>query len=643
MLERNCGLGCVVNALAKQSDKQERLGESSLGTLSLKRNPWQLTLGVLFACAATAQWLYSKAPDGHISIVGLFKQHALGAVLLFVVISALAYAALCLLFRYVDRVAFAKPLSSSDGESSVGIFTWRVWAKFAGPIALCWMVYAIACHPAITRGFDYFWQLLQGLGILPLSNHHPVFSSYVFGFIFSVGYSIGGAQFGLFLTMLVQLAFMVFVLCFCFACLRGIGVHGGVLAALCAIVCLNPVFSTHTLWLIKDSFFSSLCILLFFQAFLYVWFGAHGKKRPWYASAPTIAIVAVLFALFRNGVMPIAIILILVLFVLEFRRTRGTKGETGSGRPSGGRSASIVGQWGLAAILFAVLMGGWNAYLAVQDVYPTNVREGLTMPLRQILSTVRDHPSALSADDRNVLESAYKDKIANGGTLEDIVRRMNDHKGDSIKPSYIEDNQTLINLMGLWIRLGSKHPDCYLDTALQSTDGYWWFDVVPAIRENIVELEGAESDFANDERAKMPFIDYQEYVVRSIEHAKMDTNQSVATFCEANPMLDDIMHVESSFPAARNALRNVFDRVEESPLTSWAIVPAAYFWLTLIAFCYLFSRRQIGRCCWPILLIWALAFLSPVNGYTRYVFAGEVFSLLLVALCFQPRPEDNHG
>ena len=318
------------------------------------------------------------------------------------------------------------------------------------------------------------------------------------------------------------------------------------------------------------------------------------------------------------------------------------KEEAGSGRIPGGRSASILGQWGLAAILFATLMGGWNAYLSVQDVYPTNVREGLTMPLRQILSVVRDHPSALSTDDRNVLESVYRDKTANGDALEDIARRMDDNKGDLIKSSYIEDGQTLIDLMGLWARLGSKHPGCYLDAALRSTDGYWWFDVVPTIRKDIVELGGAESDFANDERAKMPFRDYQDYVVRSIEHAHMDTNQSVAALCETNPMLDDIMHVESSFPAVRKALRKVCDRIENAPLTSWAIVPASYFWLTLVAFCYLFSRRQVGRCCWPILLLWALAFLSPVNGYTRYVFAGEVFSLLLVALCFLPKPGDNH-
>jgi len=277
--------------------------------------------------------------------------------------------------------------------------------------------------------------------------------------------------------------------------------------------------------------------------------------------------------------------------------------------------------------------------LAALDVYPSNIREGLTMPLRQILSTVRSHPSALSANDRVVLEWMYRDKITQGDALEDIAYRLDDYNGDLIKPSYVEDNQTLVGLLGLWVRLGLKHPDSYLDAALRGTDGYWWFDVAPEVRKNAVEIGNAEGDFANESRAKMLFSNYQDYVVRSIEHAGMDASQSVAALCESNPMLDDIMQVMSSFPDARETLRKMFNRIENSPLTSWAITPALYFWLTLVSLCYLFSRGKVGRCCWPILLLWVLAFLSPINGYTRYVFAAELFSLLLVALCFLPRLE----
>lgn len=83
----------------------------------------------------------------------------------------------------------------------------------------------IVCAPASSMGWDYNWQLLQGTGVVPFSNHHPVLGSLIYGYLYKIGFIICGAYGGLFFTGIFQVALMSFAMAYGISSVRRMGVE----------------------------------------------------------------------------------------------------------------------------------------------------------------------------------------------------------------------------------------------------------------------------------------------------------------------------------------------------------------------------------------------------------------------------------
>lgn len=497
--------------------------------------------------------------------------------------------------------------------------------KTATIIIFSWSPYFIICYPTITRGYDYFWQLLQGMGLFPLSNHHPVFGSFIFGSLFKTGYTIGGASFGLALTTIVQMLLMSLSMGFAFAVVRIITkIPNRIYIALVTYVCLCPVFPGHAVWAIKDVIFTAVTIFMFFQFLLHIWCVSNSIYMPVIASLPFFTLSAVLFSLFRNGTAPIAGVVFLVLIFFDLKICRKKERALKS-------SAAL-----LAYLIIMIL---WSSLMSAMHVYPTNSREALALPARQVIRTLKVHPEEMNTESEAILNSLYHEQVANGRDIKSIMDSYDDYNADFIKFDYLSDESIMKDFIHYWIRLGLRHPGSYLDALMRGTDGYWYYGKNPHLEANgiiyhTVCTTGPEDDFANDTMIDKRLDSLFLPTVKSLEQAGVDTDRTFRELCGENPWLDDLMHVKSAFPSMRIELGDFLAKLENNTVIALALAPGTYFFILIVCFAYMFERRKIGRFLWPVILLEVLAWLSPINGYTRYVLPVELISILLIGVCF---------
>ena len=146
-----------------------------------------------------------------------------------------------------------------------------------------------------------------------------------------------------------------------------------------------------------------------------------------------------------------------------------------------------------------------------------------------------------------------------------------------------------------------------------------------------------EDDFANREFANIKLCNLFLPTVKSLAANNINTNQTLEEYLSDKPKAKCVLYVKSKNLRARNILENFISTLLMTPVVSLVFVPGFYFWIMLISFGYLFSRKKEGRILWPVLLLVVLACLSPVNGYMRYVLPVDLLSLLLVGMCFIPQ------
>lgn len=519
------------------------------------------------------------------------------------------------LYRCMDR-ASGEPGTVAEKSGL------RTWGLFLGILFAAWLPYLIICFPTVSLGFDYYWQLLQGTGVLPLSNHHPVFGSLVFGALYKIGYLFGGASAGLFFTSLVQ----VLLMCSCFAlfvaCLKWMGCPKWFWIALLVLYAACPVFISHGIWVIKDSIFSSLISLFFLQVFMYLQMVRGRLRSFWLIRLPWIAVTGILSSIYRNGILPILIFVFLAL-VWDGRKRKDRK------------------QFKYAWILLAVFLGGnllWSGVLKIAGVYPTNSREALCMLSRQIVNTLRYQPDSLSEKDRELLEKVYKE---NGG-LKKTIKAYDVIKADPVKPSYFESTSDMLEYISLWFRLGVRHMGPYLDAFLQGSYGYWYpFYNAEAVN-HAIPLNAPEEDFAGDKRKNAKLKNMPLYARNSLIDNGIDIEQTAGDYVrEKDPAVAEIYDVRSAFPEAREGLTEFMQKLEGIPVLSMLFVPGFYTWILFLALGYLLSRRKVGGYLWPLVLIVALCMLSPVNGYMRYFLPVAMIAPFLMGTCMIKEKKDD--
>ena len=504
----------------------------------------------------------------------------------------------------------------------------KVLAIYFSIILVCYLPYLIICYPCSSYGWDYHWQLLQGSGVLPLSEHHPIVGSIVYGLLYKIGFSVGGAEIGLFFTGLCQVLLMSFSLAFALSTLRYIGCHKHIVICILVLASVCPVFATHAVWLIKDSIYSSLMVLLYSLVLNISWSVKNRRKHDqriirFLCSPANLIVVSLFVTMYRTEAIIITSLIFLILIYQIYKQ----------GAKKALKKTIIV------MMSFLIMFLSFKIFVHFLNIYPTSASEGLSMLSAQLVNSIRQYPDETSAKDLDVLSEIYQSDLST------VTSNYSLYNRDKIKPLNTDSNHVK-SFLTIWLHHGIMRPGLYLDTFLRGSEGYWWPFYAPFKVAHCTPLFGAESDFANDGRKNTQIGKINIPTRKSLEHYGWNTETTIGEYVtEHNSDLQGTFTVKSAFPEIRDKLKDLLNTLKTIPIIQLIFIPGFYTYIALISMGYLFLHKR-----WaffqslPILIILATDCISPVNGYMRYFLPFALCSLLMLGLCFTPenaRPINN--
>lgn len=552
---------------------------------------------MLVSMLITGTYFDTVADNGMI-LVGFIKGHISLFLVLFSLLMTACYTTIRFIYKKIDQFNECNFTDSFQQKKTIYSY-WFI-------IFICWLPYLIVCAPASSVGWDYNWQLLQGTGVVPFSNHHPVLGSLIYGCLYKIGFVISGAYGGLFFTGIFQVALMSFAMAYGITTVRRMGVPKKVVWCLIIFTCICPVFAGHAVWLIKDSIYASLIVILLS---LYLSYSLDSNK----ASYPfLIGIVGFLVTMYRSEGIVVVLLLYLALIFVSYRNIQKKS------------LCRIIVSFVSVLVLFISFKIGIRASGIPSG---STVRESTTLFSAQIMHCLKKHPPDISAWEKEVLQKAYSN-------LKKAILNYNEIDRDRIKTVDMGFSQTM-DYMNAWLQIGVRHKGDYIDSFLRGTNGYWWLFKSPNLIPRTTPLYAVEGDFANIRRRDTKAMNIG-WLRKTYESYGLNTDKTIGELVlENNSDVEGIFYVKSSFPQARNYLNKILSKWKKLPLLQFIFVPGFYYLISLLSMGYLFIRRRTAFWqCMPIMVIVVINCLSPINGYMRYFLPVALSSLLMIGLCF---------
>jgi hypothetical protein len=549
---------------------------------------------------------FDTVTDNGMTLVGFIKCHISLFLVIVSLLMTVCYTTIRFIYKKIDQFNECNCSDSFKQMKTMPVY-WFI-------IFICWIPYLIVCAPASSVGWDYNWQLLQGTGVVPFSNHHPVLGSLIYGFLYKTGFIINGAYGGLFFTGFFQVALMSFAMAYGISTVRRMGAPKKVVWCLIIFTCICPVFAGHAVWLIKDSIYASLIVILLSLCLNY----SLARNK---ASYPfLIGIVGFLVTMYRSE--GIVIVLLLYLALIFCFIQENTKKSL----------CRIIVSFVSVLVLFMSFKIGIRA-----SGIPSGsiVRESTTIFSAQIMHCLKKHPSDISEWEKIVLQKAYSD-------LKKAILNYNEIDRDRVKTVDMGFSQTM-GYMKAWLQIGVRHKGDYIDSFLRGTNGYWWLFKSPNLIPHTTPLYAPEGDFANIHRRDTKVMNNY-WLKNTYESYGLTTDKTIGELVlENNPDLEGIFYVKSSFPQARYYLNRFLSKWKKLPLLQFIFVPGFYYLISLLSMGYLFIRkRTVFWQCMPIMVIVIINCLSPINGYMRYFLPVALSSLLMIGLCFTGKGNTVH-
>lgn len=321
----------------------------------------------------------------------------------------------------------------------------RWWLGAFVLLTLLWLPYLLAYYPGILTA-DSFTSLLQAKDLSLLYNHIPVMYTLMVALFTRIGWSIGDANFGIFLFSFVQLLVMAGVLSYLAYWVR-MKVRKAFAAWLVLLFYgLNLTMAMYSITMWKDVLFSAwialLCLFLFDVAL------ENGKILEERKGLKQLCILFALISFGRNNGIYVVVFcwFILLLFYKHIRKK--------------------IFLWGGSTILIILLIQGPGYKICGID--QSGFAESVGIPLQQISYTsIYDGP--LQETEREFLEKIIP--------LQIIEEDYSPVSADNIKfnaefnTAFFEQNKA--DFIKMYFKLLPEHFGSYVESYLLSTSGFW--------------------------------------------------------------------------------------------------------------------------------------------------------------------------
>lgn len=425
----------------------------------------------------------------------------------------------------------------------------RVWLCFllcALILYLVWFVQALGVYPGY---FAYDaptqWEMYQE-GAVTL--HHPLLHTLILGFCLETGLRIFGAvNKGVFLYTLFQMLITDISFSYLFTYLYRKGVSKRFLALTFLWFAAAPTVVINVMSATKDSMFAAflalLCVLTLEmlerpEVFFKKWYYLCG----W-------ALSAFLTVVMRNNAVYAAAPLLAALLWVNRKYWK--------------RCLPLIG--GVAALL-VLWTGPVSGVLTVEGL---ETQEFLSVPMQQLVRVYRNED--LTEEEKSAIESLFP---------EAAINNYNPRISDMVKYFFnieaYEENTEFYQK--LWLQLGKRYPDVYLNSFLENNYGFWY-----PLATLTIDLFGNEAYM----------------ICRSYEPA------------EDHSAIPAIYEYYSQFEKG--------DFVVHDSATKWLFSPGTYFCIFFLVFLMSCCKRRKESIVWGFLLLLWLTFLLGPAVLVRYV------------------------
>lgn len=308
-------------------------------------------------------------------------------------------------------------------------------------ILIFWLPHLIAKYP-IGANPDSYYQLMQGLGMVPLTTHWPLFHTLSLTYIYKLGLLLGDQNIVMFIFNFIDTLIGSFVFAYCLKLLKDLKTKSWIICSAFFFYTLNPLVCGYIGSTLKDFNYSYLFVLFVLEIYIY-----SIKREDFWNSKENILslfLTTIFIILFRrNGIyitLPtISIVLFKELFIYK-------------------KNYSCV----LIIVLSLIIPLGVNATLkTISGAKDGSKGEILAVPLNITAKLIKENPQVISADERMII-----DRILPFDEVGDLYV---EYISDPVKGVFNDESTSMdmINYIFVWIKEFFKAPLTYIDGYLR--------------------------------------------------------------------------------------------------------------------------------------------------------------------------------
>lgn len=329
------------------------------------------------------------------------------------------------------------------------IFTKRVFLCSFIICLIFWLPGYLYEYPGIITP-DSINQIEQTLGLVPLSNHHPIAHTLLIGLCLRPVYAVtGNINTAIGFYTLVQMILMALIVAYSINTLRLIGLRLRWVYLALLFYTIIPFQWVYMVTMWKDVLFAGF-VMLFAASFIRL----VGSIAP-RCDLIIHFIACVGTALYRNNGLYAFFLMIPFMCIWGLKALKKRK--------------SMLITWGLAFMTIIVIR---YPVMSVCSVVQPDFVESLSIPI-QLFCRVLVEDKDLGAEDTQMV-----DKIIDTTYIHELYAYdFADNMKELFKaghPDYLQEH--IWEYAGLWIRTGLKYPGLYIDEYKNMTYGYWYPD-----------------------------------------------------------------------------------------------------------------------------------------------------------------------
>jgi hypothetical protein len=452
---------------------------------------------------------------------------------------------------------------------------------YAAIILICWLPWLVVFFPGnvYSDGFRMIYDIKNEA----FSSWHPLFPALILSALYDLGNTINN-NLGVFTIIIVEAVLNLAVYTYLLKKMERMGTSRRLCLAGALFFGIVPLFATISTTVWADAFYLP-CFIIFVIKLIDCLLADPAIKTR---DALLMALVGVLLCLLRKEGIYVCAATLMVLFVVV----------------KAWEKLKVVG---ILAILGASYLLSATLGLTTTGVDDDRVSlEMLSIPMQQTARYLATYPDDVSTAEQEIINGVfiYSPNVP-------IADKYNPWTADAIKGFGLSvPRHDLEDYLAIWVHMGIRHPNVYIDSVLASTYGYYsplgWLD---------------------------------QYGTGPYEIIKADSY--------GPGVYDDVFDFEPEYVADEH-LRYLASRYafywRIIPPLSWLSTPGLYVWILLFLSALLIRRRRFPALVAfvPAFMIFLICLAGPVNGFIRYAAPLLVSAPLLAAFTRYCLHSQNH-